>query len=183
MTSRLAPLEPPYAPEVQDSFDRIMRGASPLLLFRTLAASERAWSRFRAGSLLDKGPLSLRERELVIDRTCALAGCEYEWGVHVSIFAGPAGLRRNEVRATVVDGSNAPVWSVAERALLRAAEALHEAATLDDEVFAGLAAHYDEAQILEIILLCGFYRTVAYLANGLALPLEPDAARFRDAVA
>ncbi len=28
------------------------------------------------------------------------------------------------------------------------------------------------------MLLCGFYRTVSYLANGLALPLETDAARF-----
>jgi hypothetical protein len=27
-------------------------------------------------------------------------------------------------------------------------------------------------------LLCGFYRTVSYLANGLALPLEEKAARF-----
>ena len=28
------------------------------------------------------------------------------------------------------------------------------------------------------MLLCGFYRTVSYLANGLALPLEASAARF-----
>ena len=35
--SRLAPLEPPYAPEIQQQFDRIMRGAPPLLLFRTIA--------------------------------------------------------------------------------------------------------------------------------------------------
>jgi hypothetical protein len=28
------------------------------------------------------------------------------------------------------------------------------------------------------MLLCGFYRTVAYVANGLALPLEANAARF-----
>jgi hypothetical protein len=31
---------------------------------------------------------------------------------------------------------------------------------------------------LEIMLLCGFYRTVSYLANGLKLPLEEKAARF-----
>ena len=33
-------------------------------------------------------------------------------------------------------------------------------------------------KIFEIMLLCGFYRTVSYLANGLALPLEAKAARF-----
>ena len=51
-------------------------------------------------------------------------------------------------------------------------------ATLSDAEFKALAAHYDEAKILEIILLCGFYRTVSYLANALALPLEEKAARF-----
>ena len=57
--SRIAPLEPPYAPEIQQQFDRIMRGAPPLLLFRTIAGSPRAWEKFRAGSLLDRGPLTL----------------------------------------------------------------------------------------------------------------------------
>ena len=56
--------------------------------------------------------------------------------------------------------------------------ALHERATLDDAEFKALSAHYEEAKILEIIQLCGFYRTVSYLANTLALPLEQKAARF-----
>ncbi len=171
-------MEPPYPPDVQSSFDAIMRGAPPLMLFRTLAASARAWTKFCAGSLLDRGPLSLRQRELVIDRTCALAGCEYEWGVHIAIFAGPAGLTPEEVAATAGAGSSAPGWSEAERALLIAVEALHARATLSDAEFAALSAHYNTDQVLEVLLLCGFYRMVAYVANGLDLPLEPDAARF-----
>ena len=87
---RIAPLTPPYPPEIQAQFDRIMRGAPPLVLFRVMAGHGRAWDKFRAGGLLDPGPLSLRMREIVIDRTCALNKCEYEWGVHVAIFAGPA---------------------------------------------------------------------------------------------
>ena len=58
------------------------------------------------------------------------------------------------------------------------AHALHASATLDEAEFKALSAHYDDDKIFEIILLCGFYRTVSYLANGLALPLEPNAARF-----
>ena len=69
-------------------------------------------------------------------------------------------------------------WSEAEQALIAAVDALHDRATLGDAEFAALSAHYDDAKILEIILLCGFYRTVSYLANGLALPLEDKAARF-----
>jgi alkylhydroperoxidase family enzyme len=176
--SRLAPLQPPYAPEIREQFDRIMRGAPPLLLFRTIARSPRAWQKFSAGGLLDRGPLSLREREIVIDRTCARTGCEYEWGVHVTAFAAAAHLTDEEVRATVLGAATDPCWSVAEQALLSAVDALHARATLSDAEFASLSAHYDEAQVLEIMLLCGFYRTVSYLANGLALPLEESAARF-----
>jgi hypothetical protein len=35
--SRIAPLNPPYAPDIQEQFDRIMRGAPPLMLFRVMA--------------------------------------------------------------------------------------------------------------------------------------------------
>jgi len=177
-TPRIAPLKAPYPPEIQAQFDRIMRGAPPLLLFRVMAGHSRAWDKFRAGGLLDPGPLSLRQREIVIDRTTALTGCEYEWGVHVAIFAGPAKLTETEVRATVQGDAASPCWSPAEQALIAAVDALHHRATLSDEEFAALSAHYDEGQILEIMLLCGFYRTVSYLANGLKLPLEEKAAQF-----
>ena len=176
--SRIAPLEPPYAAEIGAQFDRVMRGAPPLMLFRVIASNTRAWEKFRAASLLDRGPLSLREREIVIDRTCALTGCEYEWGVHVATFAQAARLTESEIRATVLDGADAPCWSAAEQALIAAADALHARATLSDAEFKALSAHHDHAKIFEVILLCGFYRTVSYLANGLALQLEEKAARF-----
>ena len=43
--SRIAPLEPPYPPEIQKQFDRIMRGAPPLTLFRVMAGNKRAWEK------------------------------------------------------------------------------------------------------------------------------------------
>src|SRR3954451_12366396 len=143
--SRIAPLEPPYPPEIQAQFDAIMRGAPPLTLFRVVAGQKRAWDKFRAGSLLDAGPLSLREREIVIDRTCALTGCEYEWGVHVAIFAKAAALTEAQIAATVQGGADAPCWSPAEQALIATVYALHHRATLSDQEFAAVSAHYDEA--------------------------------------
>ena len=179
--SRIAPLQPPYDQDIQAQFDRIMRGAPPLMLFRVVAGHSRAWEKVRAGGLLDKGPLSLREREIVIDRTCARTGCEYEWGVHVAIFADAAGLTDQQVRATVRGEADAPCWTAAEQALIATVDALHERASLSDEEYKALSAHYDDAKIFEIMLLCGFYRTVSYLANGLELPLEEKAARFPEA--
>ena len=176
--SRIAPLEPPYEPEIQAHFDRIMRGAPPLMLFRVVASNTRAWEKFRAGSLLDRGPLTLRQREIAIDRTCALTRCEYEWGVHVAAFAEAAQLTESQIRATVLDGAEASCWSAPEQALIAAVDALHLRATLSEDEFDALSVHYDDAKIFEIILLCGFYRTVSYLANGLDLPPEAHAARF-----
>src|SRR5271170_1034685 len=162
--SRIAPLSPPYSAALAADFARIMPpGVEPLVLFRTLAVSERAWTKFKGASLLDRGPLPLREREIVIDRTCALNQCEYEWGVHIALFAAKVKLTPEQVAATVWTGADAPCWSPAEQKLLAAVDALQANSTLSDTEFGGLRAHFDDAQILEIILLCGFYRTVAYL--------------------
>jgi alkylhydroperoxidase family enzyme len=98
--------------------------------------------------------------------------------VHIAIFAAAAKLTPEEVAATAGAGSAAPLWTDAERALLATAEALHARAALTDAEFAGLRAHYDEAQVLEVLLLCGFYRMVSYVVGGLDLPLEAGAARF-----
>ena len=177
--SRIAPLAPPYAAEIQEQFDKVMPpGKPPLVLFRTIATSLRAWGKLRGGSMVDRGPLSLHEREIVIDRTTALNGCEYEWGVHVAIFAGPAKLSEEQVRATVLEKADAACWSVAEQALIAAVDALHHRSTWSKQEFAALQKHYDNDRILEIIQLSGVYRTISYFANALALPLEATAARF-----
>jgi alkylhydroperoxidase family enzyme len=175
---RIAPLPAPYPAEIQAHFDQVMQGAPPLVLFTTLASSERAWRKFRAGSLLDGRLLSLREREIVIDRACARAGCEYEWGVHITAFAAAAGLSRDEIAATLAPAGTPGPWPENEAALVATIDALHDRATLSEAEFAELRRHYSNDQILEVLLLAGFYRTVAYLANGLDLPLEATAARF-----
>jgi alkylhydroperoxidase family enzyme len=178
---RIVPLEAPYPAEIQAHFDEVMPpGAPPLVLFTTVASSPRAWRKFRGGALLADSLLSLRERELVICRVCARARCEYEWGVHVTAFARAAKLTHDELAATLEVPSNVGRWSARESALIEVVDALHERATLDDAEFARLRAHFDEPQVLEVLMLAGFYRTVAYLANGLALPLESAGARFAD---
>jgi len=118
MTNRIDPVESPYPPELQKVFDSLMPpGVPPLALFTTLARVPRIWDRFRAGSLLDRGPVSLRHREIVIDRTCGRCGCGYEWGVHVAFFGERGALTPEQVRATVHGDASDPVW-VAEKRLL-----------------------------------------------------------------
>lgn len=85
MDARIAALDRPFTPAVAEALQRIMPpGVAPLALFRTLAVNERVFLRFMAGALLDRGSITLREREIVIDRACARCGSEYEWGVHAT---------------------------------------------------------------------------------------------------
>jgi alkylhydroperoxidase family enzyme len=179
--ARVAEVGKPYPEALQASFERIMGpGVPPLALFTTIASSDRAWRKFTAGSLLDGDLLTLRQRELVIDRVCARCGCEYEWGVHVMAFAGPAGLSREEVAATLEYPLRTEAWSEQEASLLAMVDALHDRATLSEAEFTAVRCFLDERQIIEVLMLAGFYRTVAYIANGLDVSLERGAARFAD---
>ena len=174
---RVDPVTPPYSPELQAVLDRIMPpNVPPLLLFTTLARVPRVYERFRAGSLLDRGPLSLRQREIVIDRTCARCGCSYEWGVHVAFFAERVGLTPPQVAATVHGQADDPLWSDEERLLVQLADELHDTANISDALWEKLTGAFGIEQIFELIALVGFYHTVSFFANGLKLPPEPFAA-------
>jgi alkylhydroperoxidase family enzyme len=154
------------------------RGIAPLLLFRVLARDQRLFSRFMAGGLLDEGHLTLRQREIVIDRVTARCGSEYEWGVHVAFFARRAGFDEVQLRSLARGGPDDCCWSPDEALLIRLCDALHAGCDVGDALWSGLRAKFDEEAVLELLLLAGFYRTVSYLTNALRLPLEPYAAPF-----
>ena len=179
MTARVEPAAPPFPAEIQETLDRLMPpGVPPLRLFTTLARDRRLFSRFMGGGLLDRGRLTLRQRELAILRVTARCRSEYEWGVHAVFFAPRAGLGPEELAALVHGGSDDARFEPAERALLRLCDSLLETCDVDDALWAELRAHYAEEALLELLLLAGFYRTVSTLTAALRLPLEPFAARF-----
>jgi alkylhydroperoxidase family enzyme len=176
---RIAPANAPYPPEIQARFDALMPpGVAPLVLFRMLARDQRLFARFMGGSLLDKGHLTLRQREIVIDRVTARCGSEYEWGVHVAFFAKRVGLDETQLRSLVHGGPGDACWKPEEALLIRFCDALHASCDVDDALWAELRSQFSEEATLELLLLAGFYRTVSYLTNALRLPLEPYAARF-----
>ena len=177
--SRIAPANEPYPAEIAIALTRTMPpGIAPLVLFRTMARNPRVFGKMFAGGLLDRGALSLRQREVVIDRTTARLGAEYEWGVHIAFFAEKVGFDAERIAATVHGAADAPCWSAGEQALLAAVDDLVDRRTIGDETWARLAAHFDEAQILEVIALTGYYHTISFLCRALDLPLESYAARF-----
>ena len=174
---RLVPLAAPYPPEVEAELARMMPpGVPPIALFRTVAHNPRVLARWRGGMLLDKGSITLRQRELVILRTTARLGAEYEWGVHIAFFAAKAGFSEAERAATVHAGTEA--WSGAEALLVRIVDALVDTATLEDALWAGAAAHFSPAQLVEIRSLVGFYHMVSFVVNAGGIAREPGAPGF-----
>ena len=193
----LAPLEPPYPPEVARFLKNWMPSveggrvgvqgwrmppgfdAQPLALFRLLAVHQDLCDRVRpmASGLLNHGLLPAADRELLIARVTARLDAEYEWGIHAVMQAPLAGLSAAALRATVHGGPDDfadPVHAL----LIRAADELLDRGRVTAATLDGLAAVRSPAQIIEIVLLCGWYRTLATLIRSAELPLETWAARF-----
>jgi alkylhydroperoxidase family enzyme len=181
---RSPPLAPPYEPEIAAALAKWMPPGSawePLKLFRTLSRNPEISSRMRtlgAGLLGSHSSLDPREREILIDRTCARCSCEYEWGVHIAAFGDVCGLSRAPLEDTANETIDATLWSARELALIKLVDELHETATLSDEMWEQLAAGWSIAQILEVLIIVGCYHLISFVANAACVEQEPWAARF-----
>ena len=57
-------------------------------------------------------------------------------------------------------------------------ELLHETSTIDDPLWSEVSGMFEDEQILELVMLVGFYHMVSFIVNAARLPLEPYGARF-----
>ncbi|MBB5857812.1 carboxymuconolactone decarboxylase family protein [Amycolatopsis umgeniensis] len=183
--ARIAPLTPPYQAAVEEALRKWMPpgvAREPLALFRLLQHHSELASRMRVlgAGLLAHGELPALDREIVIARVTARCGCRYEWGVHAAVFASVVGLTPEQVEATVSGDPGHPAWSGRQRALIAAVDELHDTATVCDDTWTKLAEHFPADQLLEFLVLAGWYRTIAYVANGVGLEEEPWAAPYPD---
>jgi alkylhydroperoxidase family enzyme len=179
VSPRIDPVEPPDDEEIETDFDALMpNGMDPLMLFRTVAHDRRVLHRMRASRLLDEGAIEMREREILILRTCANCDCEYEWGVHVTGFSAAAGLTDDQITATVQEIMTTPVWWATDALLVRLADELHTTARVSDGLWADLTAHWEPAQLIEFVMVIGLYHAVSFTATAFEVKLEPVAEQF-----
>ncbi|MGW7414348.1 carboxymuconolactone decarboxylase family protein [Streptomyces sp. NPDC054863] len=153
----------------------------PLALFRVLHRNPEPASRMFAlgAGLLGHGLLPGIDREVVVARVTARSDCPYEWGVHAATLAPQAGLSREQIRATArTDAAVGAPWLPRHTALLQAVDELHDTNQLTQSAWDALLVHYEEAQLLELLVLIGWYRTLGHLANGLLLDEEPWGVRY-----
>ena len=181
--SRIKAIEPPYTDSVQESFDVVMpTGMAPLNIFRAIGNNERVLSRLVRGGLLDRGSVSIAQRELVILRACANCGAEYEWGVHVAGFANKAGFSDDQIAGTCSKPIDARIWSEEQQVLLRLVDELHVTSNVESETWSELSTFFTDEQLIELIMLTGLYHAVSFVANSLKVENETFAPKFPDSV-
>lgn len=172
---RIGPLPEPDRTEVQrDLLAPVVGGPGPKAtnLYTTLVRHPRLFHRWEAlgGTLLLRGTLPPRHREILILRTARNTGSDYEWGQHVRVGT-EAGLSTEEIDRCARDGG----WTDTdeEAPLVAAANELHTDSTIGDATWARLEARYDEAQLIEIVAVVGYYHQAAFLLNALGVQREP----------
>jgi alkylhydroperoxidase family enzyme len=144
----------------------------PLNIFRTLAHNRPLYKGFLGlGShLLAGGVIPLREREIVILRTGWRSGSEYEFGQHTTIGLD-GGLTDAEVAALADAGEVA--WSDADSNLIAMVDELCAENAVSEACWQRLAARWSEPELLELVVLAGYYRLVSGVLNSVQVALEP----------
>lgn len=128
------------------------------------------WGRYY---LSRRTALTLRQREIVIDRTVALCGAGYEWAIHAATFADKAGLDAAQLRSLASGGASDECWDEADRAVIAAVDALHERNDLSDDEWHALVRAAGEDGAIDLMLVCGWYHAISSVTRALRLPLEP----------
>lgn len=173
-TPRISPLPPderePRTAELLQSL-RFDPDGDDMNLFATLARHPRLlrrWSQF-GGLLLAGGTLSPRDREVLILRTAANCGADYEWGHHL-LLGRHAGLADEEMTALA---GPADVASSVDADLVAAADELHADNVISDQTWAALADRYADDQLIELCMVVGQYHLVAFTLR--SLRIQPEA--------
>jgi 4-carboxymuconolactone decarboxylase len=152
-----------------------------LNIFRTLAHNEALSKGFfeLGGHLLGGGVLPVREREIVILRTGFRSGSEYEFGQHTRI-GRKGGLTEDEIARLADSGSGQ--WTTDDAALVALVDELCDGNTVSEVTWQALRTRWTDAELLELLVLTGFYRLVSGMLNSVGVALEPSVPGWPDGV-
>ncbi len=179
MSNALTPISEPFPDDLGKAMNKYPRINGYLLtLFRTFANSKRFVERGVPNLLDEYSPLPIKTRELIILRVTANNDCEYEWGVHVSIFSERSGLSYGQIEATAKYKIDPTIWSDEENTLLQVVDSLCARGNVEQNLLHKFQSNWSKEQQLEIIALCGTYHTVSFVANIAELSKEKFAPSF-----
>lgn len=123
--------------------------------------------------------MSTRDREIIIDRVTGSHGAEHEWSLHATIFGNAVGLTDEQLDSTVSGPDREQgLWDDDELRLMEVVDELAASANLGDDAWTFLQDRYNDQQIVEFIVLVGWYRTVSSMCNVLQIPAHPECRSF-----
>ena len=162
---------------VDDELRATLEGAltidgRPLNIFGVLAHHPKLLKRFNllGGFLLNKGLLPERERELVILRVGWNAQAVYEFGQH-TVIGRRCGLTDTEIAALTKPVSDHG-WSADDRSLIALADELAADDCVSEPTWAALAERWSDAELVELLIVAGFYRLVSGFLNSAGVQLD-----------
>jgi alkylhydroperoxidase family enzyme len=126
-----------------------------------------------AGALVGSKTLDHRTRELVILRTGWRAKSEYEFVQHV-VMSRQLKMTDEEILG-VRDPAGCKAYNDADRAVIAMADELHDHSKVSPKTWAILEKSFSVAELVELILVAGFWHMVAGFINTAEIPLEPTA--------
>lgn len=124
------------------------------------------------GTLLGKLKLEPKLRELCLLHAVNLVGGAYEWVQHDPI-ARDLGATDQQITALRVKDDAAACFSAAEKAALRFTREVVLDVRASDAALSVVRAHFGEREIVELIVLAGFYTMLARVTE--TLGVENDA--------
>ena len=85
-----------------------------------------------------------------------------------------SGVLEDQELLSIRLGSTAPTWTATEAALLRATEEFGSEGAISDSTWHILRESYSDAELVEIVVLVGFYWMLAYFARSLNIQPEGE---------
>jgi 4-carboxymuconolactone decarboxylase len=122
--------------------------------------------------LLTTSTVPVRLRQLAILRVAWTRSARYMWASHMRLSL-QLGLTPQDFEAVRL-GPDAPGFSEAERAVLRAVEQLRDRSDLDDAAWNALGEHFDRHQMMDFLFTIGTYLLLALAFNAMRIELEPE---------
>jgi 4-carboxymuconolactone decarboxylase len=150
----------------------------PLNIFGVLGHHPKLLKRFNllGGFLLNKGLLPERERELVILRVGWNARAVYEFGQH-TVIGRRCGLTDDEI-AALTKAAEDHAWGADDRALIALADDLAADDCVSDDTWSALSSRWSDAELVELLVVAGFYRLVSGFLNSAGVQLDEGVPAF-----
>lgn len=158
-------------PEVREMLARL---PAPVGIFNMMAHAETVLKPLMklGGTFLGKLELDPLLRELVILHAVNLEGGEYEWVQHVPVVLALGGTQA-QVDALREQDDQAQCFSDSQKAALRFAREVVVVVGASQASLAAARTHLSDREIVELILVAGFYIMLARLTETLDIPKDP----------